>query len=79
MIVESANEGPPQTLAAPDHLRAGAVWHARVGFTIENLDRQLERLGSEGVTILEEIQPFGDTRAAMIADLDGLAIHLIER
>ncbi len=50
-----------------------------VGFTIENLDGQIERLRSEGVTILEEIQPFGDTRGAMIADLDGLAIHLIER
>lgn len=50
-----------------------------VGFTYPDLDKHIPRLRSEGVTILEEIQPFGDTRAALIEDLDGLAIMLVER
>ena len=50
-----------------------------VGYTIENLDGHVERLRREGVTVLEEIAPWGDTRGAFIEDLDGLAVHLIER
>ena len=50
-----------------------------VGFLIPALETYVERLRREGVTILEEIHPFGDTRAAMIADLDGLSIHLVEQ
>ena len=50
-----------------------------VGFTIPDLERHVERLRAAGVAILEEIHPFGDTRAAMIADLDGLSIHLVEQ
>jgi catechol 2,3-dioxygenase-like lactoylglutathione lyase family enzyme len=50
-----------------------------VGFTYPDLDTHVERLRAEGVTILEEIHPFGDTRAAMIEDLDGLSIMLVER
>jgi len=50
-----------------------------VGFTYPELDEHVTRLRSEGVKILEEIHPFGDTRAVMIEDLDGLAIMLVER
>lgn len=50
-----------------------------VGFTYPDLDTHVARLRREGVTILEEIHPFGDTRTAMIEDLDGLAIMLVER
>ena len=50
-----------------------------VGFLIPDLDMHVERLRRDGVTILEEIHPFGQTRAVMIADLDGLSIHLVER
>ncbi len=49
-----------------------------VAFTYPDLDTQVARLRNEGVTILQEPYPFGDTRAAMIEDLDGLAIELIE-
>ena len=49
-----------------------------VGFTIPDLDLHVERLRREGVTILEAIHPFANTRAAMIEDLDGLSIHLVE-
>lgn len=49
-----------------------------IAFTYPDLDAQVARLRNEGVTILEEPYPFGDTRAAMIEDLDGLAIELIE-
>jgi hypothetical protein len=50
-----------------------------VGFMIPELDVHVERLRSEGVRIVREIQPFANTRAAMIADLDGLLLHLVEQ
>ena len=50
-----------------------------VGFSIPDLNSHVERLRSEGVQIIEEIHPFGRTRAAMIADLDGLLLHLVEQ
>jgi len=49
-----------------------------VAFTVVGLDAWYERLRSQGVRILEEPAPFGDTRAFMIEDPDGLAIELIE-
>ena len=50
-----------------------------VGLTYPDLDTHVPRLRREGVKILEDIHPWGDTRAAMIEDLDGLAIMLVER
>lgn len=50
-----------------------------VGFSIPDLDLHVERLRSEGVRIVQEIHSFGETRAAMIADLDGLLLHLVEQ
>jgi catechol 2,3-dioxygenase-like lactoylglutathione lyase family enzyme len=50
-----------------------------VAFTVDNLDALLQRLRRAGVTVLEEPYAFGDTRAFMIEDPDGLAIELIER
>ena len=50
-----------------------------VGFLIPDLELHLDRLRSEGVRIVQEIHPFDDTRAAMIADPDGLLLHLVER
>src|SRR6185503_3298718 len=50
-----------------------------VAFTVEALDATLQRLRRAGVKVLEEPHVFGDTRAAMIEDPDGLAIELIER
>ena len=50
-----------------------------VAFTVAGLDAWYDRLRRAGVTILEAPYAFGDTRAFMIQDLDGLAIELIER
>lgn len=50
-----------------------------VAFAVDGLDALLARLRRAGVRVLEEPHPFGDTRAAMIEDPDGLAIELIER
>jgi catechol 2,3-dioxygenase-like lactoylglutathione lyase family enzyme len=50
-----------------------------IGLTYPDLDRHVPRLRKEGVKILEGIRSWGDTRAAMIEDLDGLAIMLVER
>jgi catechol 2,3-dioxygenase-like lactoylglutathione lyase family enzyme len=50
-----------------------------VGLTYPDLDTHVARLRREGVTVLEGIHRWGDTRAAMIEDPDGLAIMLIER
>ena len=49
-----------------------------VAFTVADLDALLARLRLAGVTVLEEPHPFGDGRAAMIEDPDGLAIELVE-
>jgi hypothetical protein len=49
-----------------------------VAFVVENLDAMLVRLRSGGVRILDGPYPFADARAAMIEDLDGLAIELID-
>ena len=50
-----------------------------VAFTVDAFDALLQRLRRAGVKVLEEPHAFGDTRAFMIEDPDGLAIELIER
>jgi catechol 2,3-dioxygenase-like lactoylglutathione lyase family enzyme len=50
-----------------------------VAFTVDSLDALLRRLRGAGVKVLEEPYAFGDARAFMIEDPDGLAIELIER
>jgi catechol 2,3-dioxygenase-like lactoylglutathione lyase family enzyme len=49
-----------------------------IAFTVGSLDSLLVRLRAAGVKILLEPYTFGDTRAIMIEDPDGLAIELIE-
>jgi catechol 2,3-dioxygenase-like lactoylglutathione lyase family enzyme len=49
-----------------------------VAFSVENLDALYAKLRREGVKILEAPHVFGDTRAFMIEDPDGLAIELVE-
>ena len=50
-----------------------------VAFTVLDFDALLARLRRSGVKIIEEPHTFGDSRAFMIEDPDGLAIELIER
>ena len=50
-----------------------------VAFAVDELDALFQRLRRAGVKILEEPHPFGDGRAFMIEDPDGLAIELVER
>jgi catechol 2,3-dioxygenase-like lactoylglutathione lyase family enzyme len=49
-----------------------------VAFAVKDLGALLDRLRQKRVKILLEPYAFGDTRAAMIEDPDGLAIELIE-
>jgi len=49
-----------------------------VAFTVGDLDATLARLERAGVRVTERAHAFGDTRAAMIEDPDGLSIELIE-
>ena len=49
-----------------------------VGLTYPDLDTVLAHLAATGVQILEGPYRFGDTRAVLIEDLDGLALELIE-
>ncbi len=50
-----------------------------VAFAVDSLDALHARLRRAGVRIIEDIHPFGDARAFMIEDPDGLAIELVER
>jgi catechol 2,3-dioxygenase-like lactoylglutathione lyase family enzyme len=50
-----------------------------VAFTVTGLDALVARLRSGGVRVLEGPYAFGNARAYMIEDPDGLAIELIER
>ena len=50
-----------------------------IGLTYPDLDTHVARLRREGVKVLQGIHKWGDTRAAMIEDLDGLSIMLVER
>jgi catechol 2,3-dioxygenase-like lactoylglutathione lyase family enzyme len=49
-----------------------------VAFTVEGFETLLARLRRDGVKILLEPYAFGNTRAFMVEDPDGLAIELIE-
>ena len=50
-----------------------------IAFTVDGLDALMGRLRRDGVRVLEGPYTFGDARAFMIEDPDGLAIELIER
>jgi catechol 2,3-dioxygenase-like lactoylglutathione lyase family enzyme len=49
-----------------------------VAFTVDNLDALYAKLTRDGVKVLEAPHPFGDGRAFMIEDPDGLAIELVQ-
>jgi hypothetical protein len=49
-----------------------------MGLTFSDLDAVLAHLAATGVPVVEGPYPFGDTRAVLIEDLDGLALELIE-
>jgi hypothetical protein len=79
--------GPPTEGRAIERCREGDVTLVpsrgqvldHIGLTYPDLDTHVPRLRREGVKILQGIHKWGDTRAAMIEDLDGLAIMLVER
>lgn len=50
-----------------------------VAFSVLNFDALFAHLQATRTTILEHPHPFGDTRAFMIEDPDGLAIEIVER
>jgi catechol 2,3-dioxygenase-like lactoylglutathione lyase family enzyme len=50
-----------------------------VAFAVADFDVLLAKLRRAGVKILEQPHAFGNTRAFMIEDLDGLAVELVER
>ena len=56
--------------------RGQVVDHVAISYP--DLDPVLAHLETAGVPILEGPYPFGDTRAALIEDLDGLALELVE-
>ena len=49
-----------------------------VGLSYPDLEPVLAHLEAAGIPILEGPYPFGDTRAVLIEDVDGLALELIE-
>lgn len=49
-----------------------------VAFSVENFDALYVALRRDGVRVLEPPHPFGDGRAFMIEDPDGLAIELVD-
>ena len=49
-----------------------------VGLAYPDLDVVIAHLAAQGVPIVEGPYPFGETRAILIEDLDGLALELIE-
>ena len=49
-----------------------------VAFAVDDFDALYAKLRRDGVTILEAPHAFGDTRAFMIEDPDGLAIELLD-
>ncbi len=65
----------PTKLVSP---RGHTVDH--IALSVTDLTETLARLKKEGVTVLEELHPFGNskTRAAMIEGPDAIAIELIE-
>ena len=56
--------------------RGQVVDHVAISYP--DLDPVLAHLQAAGVPIAEGPYPFGDTRAALIEDLDGLTIELVE-
>jgi Glyoxalase/Bleomycin resistance protein/Dioxygenase superfamily len=46
--------------------------------SVSDLDATVDRLKKEGIKFLEEIRPWGNTRAAMIEGPDRVAIELVE-
>ena len=56
--------------------RGHVVDHVALGYP--DLDRVLTHLAATGVPIVEGPYAFGETRAILIEDLDGLALELIE-
>ena len=50
-----------------------------VAFTVENLDALMSRLRAANVRVIDGPYKFGDARAFMIEDPDGLSIELIDR
>ena len=57
--------------------RGQVVDHVAISYP--DLDAVLAHLSATGVSIVDGPYPFGDGRAVMIEDLDGLSIELIER
>ena len=53
------------------------VWSIRLSRD-PDLDPLLAHLAAAGIPILEGPYPFGDSRAVLIEDLDGLALELVE-
>jgi hypothetical protein len=58
--------------------RSGGQVVDHVGLSYPNLDAVMAHLKETGVSILQGPYRFGDTRAIMIEDLDGLGLELIE-
>ena len=50
-----------------------------VAFSVDNFDALFGKLARDGVKVLEPPHAFGDTRAFMIEDPDGLAIEIMAR
>ena len=48
-----------------------------VAFAVDDFDALYAKLRRDGVKVLETPHPFGETRAFMIEDPDGLAIELV--
>jgi len=57
--------------------RGHVVDHIAVSYS--DLGAALDRFRKSGVKVLEEIHPFGNTRAAMIEGPDAIAIELVEK
>jgi predicted enzyme related to lactoylglutathione lyase len=57
--------------------RGHVVDHIAVSYP--DLGGALDRLRKSGVKVLEEIHPFGNTRAAMIEGPDSIALELVEK
>jgi len=49
-----------------------------LALSVADLTPTVARLKSEGIKFLEEIHPWGDTRAAMIEGPDRVAIEIVE-
>jgi len=48
-----------------------------VAFVVDDFDALYAKMRGDGVKLIEAPHPFGDTRAFMIEDLDGLAIEIV--